>query len=256
MHVMILVVGRTASGKDYFAQKLANECQLKRVISYTTRPRRLNEPSDSHIFVTPDEAKTLDRAVSTTIGGYEYFTTPKQLQSTDIYVIDPKGINELLANLIGGMYYIIVHVTAPEDIRKKRFVERLGNITDEEKTAALQSFEKRNEAEDQEFAKFEDLMKNINEDTFPDVVDMALELDNSTDNPANVDNHVATVKHRLTFIDNMNRLTDYAAKTGLIRTNPSVSKDDVAWYVMHNTEQMTNLFYYLTNLAHLDVRDA
>jgi guanylate kinase len=42
-HVLICLMGRTASGKDTLASKLCERTGLRQVISYTTRERRTNE---------------------------------------------------------------------------------------------------------------------------------------------------------------------------------------------------------------------
>ena len=52
-HTLLLVLGRTASGKDSLVNKLCERTNLKSVTSYTTRPRRTNE-GDTHIFTTED----------------------------------------------------------------------------------------------------------------------------------------------------------------------------------------------------------
>ena len=94
-HVLLCLMGKTASGKDTLAKKLCERAGLHQVISYTTRPRRNNE-GDTHIFISDEEYQGLENsgeiAAFTQIGPYKYCCTVKQLYENDVYVIDPIGI--------------------------------------------------------------------------------------------------------------------------------------------------------------------
>ena len=81
---MILIAGRTGSGKNTYADIL-KEKGYKAVISYTTRPKRY-ETEDTHIFISNEEADIIeDKVASTTINDYKYFATKKQIQDADYY---------------------------------------------------------------------------------------------------------------------------------------------------------------------------
>lgn len=92
MHTIFLLVGRSASGKDSIADELGKR-GYKKLKSYTTRPRRINE-GDTHVFIDESEIyKYADRIIAhTRIGDYHYFATKDQLQENDIYIIDPNGV--------------------------------------------------------------------------------------------------------------------------------------------------------------------
>lgn len=47
---IVLVLGASGSGKDYLVDKVCKEYNRKKVVSYTTRPRRDNESPNSHIL--------------------------------------------------------------------------------------------------------------------------------------------------------------------------------------------------------------
>lgn len=143
---MILVVGRTASGKDTIVEKLEG-AGFKSVLSYTTRPSR--GPEDRHIFITEDEAaKYTDRAAETVINGHQYFTTREQLKECDIYIVDPNGVYELLFKY-PNIKFTIVYVLAGEDVRKSRYMSRQATKDVEEE------FEERNSSEGTQFSDFE-----------------------------------------------------------------------------------------------------
>lgn len=96
---LFLFVGRSASGKTTIANMLSEKHGCVQVESYTTRqPRFDNEPG--HIFVSEDEFKNLgELAAYTYYNGNHYGTTFKQLEESDIYVVDVPGVESLLEKL-------------------------------------------------------------------------------------------------------------------------------------------------------------
>ena len=71
---MILIIGRSGSGKDHLARELSKH-GLKQVLSYTTRPPRRPD-EDTHIFIKPEESCNYkDKIATTEIAGCEYFAT-------------------------------------------------------------------------------------------------------------------------------------------------------------------------------------
>ena len=154
--MLICIVGRTGSGKDYLAKKF-EEKGLKQIKSYTTRPKR-NENEDTHTFITKEEAdKITDKIAVTEINGYEYFATHSQVKENDIYIIDPNGLKVLCENLKDESM-IVIYVKADDEERKKRAIDR---ADDEEKE--LEIFNKRNESENEQFTEFEKLLDMFNE---------------------------------------------------------------------------------------------
>jgi len=176
MDVKVLILGRTGAGKDTVSKHLTDAYGYKQVLSYATRPKRFPE-ENTHIFITPEEAKTLtNRVAETTIGEYEYFATKEQVQDSDLYVIDPDGCYELL-NKMPETNFIIINLVAPEDIRRERCIGR-GDDSVKER----ERFISRNTAENERFNLFEKVMAgtapeyNFKRD-FPNVV-LALKMVN------------------------------------------------------------------------------
>lgn len=95
----ILLIGRSASGKDFLASELCSQYDLKQVISYTTRAPRY-EGENTHLFISKEDAHKLypleSRCATTTINGEEYFTTFEQIMECDVYIIDYKGALDLI----------------------------------------------------------------------------------------------------------------------------------------------------------------
>jgi guanylate kinase len=122
-HVLLCVMGRSASGKDTLVQKLCERTGLKQIISYTTRERRVNE-GDTHIFITDEEYIRMEAenqiAAFTQIGQYKYCCTVKQLYENNIYVIDPAGIKHLRKLNLPNLRLVTVFINVPDDVREYR----------------------------------------------------------------------------------------------------------------------------------------
>lgn len=122
-HVLLCLIGRSASGKDTLANKLCERTGLKQIISYTTRERRLNE-GDTHIFISDAEYQELEGsgqiAAFTQIGLYKYCCTVNQLYENDIYVIDPIGVQHLRELNLPGLRLVTVFINVPDDVREHR----------------------------------------------------------------------------------------------------------------------------------------
>ena len=94
MSKIILLIGRSGSGKSTVAQILAKKYGMKELKSYTTRkPRYENEYG--HIFVSNEEFERIEdteRIVAyTKYNGNWYCATEGLVDDSDIYVIDING---------------------------------------------------------------------------------------------------------------------------------------------------------------------
>ncbi len=129
-HILICLMGKTASGKDTLANKLCERTGLRQIISYTTRERRTNE-GDTHIFISDEEYQALEDsgqiAAFTQIGPYKYCCTINQLYENDIYVIDPIGVQHLRELNLPNLRLVTVYVNTPDDIRKERALNKRGD---------------------------------------------------------------------------------------------------------------------------------
>lgn len=129
-HVLLCIMGRTASGKDTLANKLCERAGFSQIISYTTRERRTNE-GDTHIFISEEEYQSLDKngkiAAFTQIGPYHYCCTTDQLYENDVYVIDPIGVQHLRELNLPGLRLVTIYINTPDDIRKDRGINKRGD---------------------------------------------------------------------------------------------------------------------------------
>ena len=149
-----LIIGRSGCGKDYLAKKL-EEHGLNLLQSYTTRPKR-HPDETSHVFITPEQAATYtDKVARTVVNGYEYFATRKQVEDCDIYIIDPIGMKELLANMPDTCFHII-HVTTHDELKREEMALSRSDNPDAEKAV----YDKRIADEDAQFSDFEAILND------------------------------------------------------------------------------------------------
>lgn len=126
-HVLLCVMGRTASGKDSLVNKLCERTGLSQIISYTTRERRTDE-GETHIFVTTEDYEIMEAngevAAYTQIAGNLYWTTVNQLYENDIYIIDPLGVEVLKKLNLPNLRLVTVFINTPDTIREERAIDK------------------------------------------------------------------------------------------------------------------------------------
>lgn len=131
-HVLMCVMAESAAGKDRLVSEICNRNNYTQLISYTTRPRRVNE-GDTHIFVDEDTYQQMkannDIAAYTYINGNHYWSTVEQLYQCDFYVIDPLGVESLKALNLPNLRIVTVYINVPEETRKERAKLRGDDMT-------------------------------------------------------------------------------------------------------------------------------
>ncbi len=132
-----LFIGRTSSGKSTIANAVCEELGLKQVKSYTTRkPRNKKECENSwdHYFVSEEEFEKIGKEHSwvayTEINNFKYGATKEELDNSNIYVIDPKGVEYLKDKCSNEYNFIEIYFRIPYSVAKKRFINRGGTFTD------------------------------------------------------------------------------------------------------------------------------
>lgn len=147
-HVVILVVGKTSSGKSSLIKKLCERTNLKALQSYTTRPKR-SETDNDHIFVDVEEylraKENGEIAIDGEIAGNYYYSTIEQLYNADLYTINPEALNRLLEMDLPDIRFVIVYISCPDEVREARAIQR----GDDKRKYRVRDFSER-----QEFRKF------------------------------------------------------------------------------------------------------
>lgn len=148
-HVLLLIVGRTGSGKSTLINMLCERAGMRQLISQTTRPRR-NEQDNDHVFVTVEDyqkAKENGNIVAETeIAGNYYYATKEQLYEADLYTIDPMGKDVLLSMNLPNIKFVTVYISCPDELREQRAVKQRGDNK--------QIYRVRDFSERQQFRKF------------------------------------------------------------------------------------------------------
>lgn len=128
---IVIIAGKTRSGKDTLAHTLEQDFNYRSIVSYTTRPiRPFDTPDVTHHFVTPEELhEKMDQTENIVLGytkfdktGYEYAAIVNleeerkrymEAKTPLIYIIDPQGIYWMMSHLqASGLYtkFIFVYV--------------------------------------------------------------------------------------------------------------------------------------------------
>lgn len=147
-HVLMLIVGKTNSGKSSLIKKICDRTGLFQLTSYTTRPRR-NEQDNDHIFVEIEDyfkaKENGEIAIETEIAGNFYYATREQLYKADLYTINPEALDVLLKTNLPNIRFVIVYISCPDEIREARAMQR----GDDKRAYRVRQF-----AERQEFRRF------------------------------------------------------------------------------------------------------
>lgn len=119
-----LLVGPSGAGKTTVANLLKEEYNWRVLDSYTTRRPRFDGET-GHTFCTKDEFDALpDKVASVEFDGNWYCATAEQVENSDVYVIDPEGVNSFLDRYNGGKIPVIIFLQVSNEIAFKRMQER------------------------------------------------------------------------------------------------------------------------------------
>lgn len=121
---IVLIVGKSGSGKSTICDRLTEQYGLKQVKSYTTRPRR-GDGDNSHIFVNDTEfAKLENKCAYTIYDNHKYCATTEQVDNADLYIIDVDGVGYFLSHYDGRKIPMVVCIETSRDVRKERMMKR------------------------------------------------------------------------------------------------------------------------------------
>ena len=104
---MIVLVGRSGSGKTYIAKQLVDKHGFEKVVTYTTRPKRKNEINNiDYNFVNNENFDILEKMVwfyetqeyKTVDGIYKYGTSIKSILDApdkSVIILSPDGVKQI-----------------------------------------------------------------------------------------------------------------------------------------------------------------
>lgn len=121
---IFIIVSESGSGKTTLVSALEKQRNLKSISSYTTRPKR-SENEYGHTFVNEDEFSQLKDIVAyTEYNGYKYCATTEQVETHDLYVINPSGIDFFKKSYHGNKSIKIIYIKSTISTRIKRMEQR------------------------------------------------------------------------------------------------------------------------------------
>lgn len=217
---MLLILGKTCSGKDAFAKEL-DKLGYKPVISRTTRKKR-NKEDNKYIFVSKEQAeREKNQSIAyTEIDGNIYYILEEDLFSKDYYIIDYKGFLKLEESF-PNYDFDIVYLSADEEERKEMFIRRGGTV---------EEFEKRNNAEKEQFKDFLALTQS-NELANHNIRFLTF-LDNNFEN--NFESFAKEVDNTLTWFENIGVIIDFMIEKDHLSVN---SDGKIRVYYTENNEE-------------------
>lgn len=120
-----LLVGPSGSGKSSVAKWLTYKHGLYEVDSYTDRkPRFYGEKGhrfvDSSFFVDHWE----ELCAYTVFNGFQYGVLDQDIETAEVYVIDPPGLQYLKAHYHGKRKMRVIYLTAEEETLRDRMSQR------------------------------------------------------------------------------------------------------------------------------------
>lgn len=125
---MIILVGPSASGKSVVAKRIMEKYGFKKIVTYTTRPMRINEVQDvDYHFISIDDflnKKNNNYFIETAFYNNNYYGTAfEDIGNDKILILEPNGANVYYDILKEKVF--IVYLDASIEKRKNRMIERL-----------------------------------------------------------------------------------------------------------------------------------
>lgn len=123
---LYLIAGPSGSGKTTIVNELVERRDFIPVRSYTDRPRR-SADEEGYSFLSREAFDNLPQVFAlTTFNGYRYGATKELIDRSELYIIDPAGVNEICTYYKdGGNRPIhVIGVTAPPSVLEARMKAR------------------------------------------------------------------------------------------------------------------------------------
>ena len=132
--MILVLMGKTASGKDSIAKELYRNYQLRKILTYTTRPPRQGELDgvDYHFISNSEFQKGIKydafvewKSYRTVEGEWFYGTARKDILKDGVLILTPQGVKDLYQN--SNQIIRTVYIKASEDVIMQRLVARRDN---------------------------------------------------------------------------------------------------------------------------------
>jgi len=158
----ILIIGKAASGKDYFRDWLSKVEELD--VSYTTRPPRDGEVDGyTYHYITEEDflnMKKMDGFLeAVNFNGWWYGTSQANWDTKAVFIMTPSGLTHIPEEYRKDCVYVYFDI--PIDVRRERLSKR----------SDFDSVERRITADESDFTDFKDFDIRVTNPMF-DVQDL------------------------------------------------------------------------------------
>ena len=124
---MLILIGPSASGKTEVVKMLISKYNMKKFVTYTSRPMRPGEIEDvDYHFLSREEfEKKINDSFFLEYVEYNnnyYGTAYEDISKNKVLIVEPNGANVYYEKLKDQIY--IVYLNASDEERKRRMIER------------------------------------------------------------------------------------------------------------------------------------
>ena len=122
---LIVLIGKSGTGKTSAALCLESQYHLRQVESYTTRPQR-TEGEKGHSFITEEKFDTIPEETMMAYleyRGYRYCATRNQLNASNLYIVHPEGY-ETMKERYHDRPMLAIELATSTEIRRNRMRSR------------------------------------------------------------------------------------------------------------------------------------
>lgn len=129
--MILILMGKTASGKDIIAKELVSNYKFGKIITYTTRPPRPNEKDgvDYYFISQSDFQKKIKadffvewKVYQSAFGDWYYGTAFEDLKQDSVLILTPTGVKDFAKNTKCMFRTVLIDV--PKEVRLQRLMER------------------------------------------------------------------------------------------------------------------------------------
>jgi len=130
---MLILLGPSASGKTETAKIMINRYPISRVVTCTTRPKRINEIDgfDYHFLIEADfKAKQVQGyfAETAVYNGFLYGTPLNELRDDKLIILEPQGLKSFIE--LGVCDTVAIYFKTQEQCRIERMRSRKDEADD------------------------------------------------------------------------------------------------------------------------------
>jgi guanylate kinase len=136
---MLILLGPSASGKTESAKIMINRYPISRVVTYTTRSKRVNEIDGfDYNFVTEKAFDELIRqdffAETAAYNGFRYGTPLNQLRDDKLIILEPRGLSSFVKLRVCTI--VAIYLQTSESVRFERMRYRGDSKADADRRIA------------------------------------------------------------------------------------------------------------------------